>query len=128
MDDHFCEKLDLNKIAGAANFSKFHFFRLFKEIYGQTPLSYLTSKRIDESKKLLSGGLTVIEVAQRVGFESSTSYAAVFKRHTRITPSQFRLAKTREALQKSERPLVFVPNCFAESRGWVENSNIQEPA
>jgi len=127
MDDHFCEKLDLVKIAETANFSKYHFFRLFKEIYGLTPLNYLTSKRIEESKKLLSGSLTIIEVAHQVGFDSPTSFSAVFKKHTRITPSHFKYTMTQEALQKGANPFLFVPGCFAQSRGWLKNSNIEEP-
>lgn len=127
MDNHFCEKLDLVKIAKTANFSKYHFFRLFKEIYGLTPLDYLTSKRIEASKKLLSGNLSIIEVAHRVGFDSPTSFSALFKKHTRITPSQFKHTATQEAVQKSANPLSFVPGCFAQSRGWLENSNIKEP-
>lgn len=127
MDSHFCEKLDLVKIAEAANFSKYHFFRLFREIYGMTPLDYLTAKRIDESKKLLSDNLTIIEVAHQVGFDSPTSFSAVFKKYTRITPSQFKYTMTQEALRKSTNPLSFIPNCFAQNRGWLENSNIKEP-
>ena len=127
MDKHFCEKLDLVKMAEAANFSKYHFFRLFKKIYGQTPLHYLTSKRIEESKKLLSGNLTIVEVAHRVGFDSPTSFSAVFKKYSHITPSHFKHTMTQEALQKSANPFLFIPNCFAQSRGWLENSNIKEP-
>jgi AraC-like DNA-binding protein len=127
IDNHFCEKLDLGKIAGSANFSKYHFFRLFKEIYGLTPLHYLTSKRIEASKKLLSAGLTIIEAAHQIGFDSPTSFAAVFKKHTRITPSQFKHTSAQEALQKSANPFLFIPGCFAQSRGWLENSNIKEP-
>lgn len=118
IDNHFCEKLDLVTIAESANFSKYHFFRLFKEIYGVTPLNYLTSKRIEESKKLLSQNFTVVEVAHQVGFDSPTAFSAVFKKHTRLSPSQFKNAAMQEAVQKSANPLLFIPNCFAQSRGW----------
>lgn len=127
IDSHFCEKLDLVKIAEKASFSKYHFFRLFKEIYGQTPLDYLTAKRIDESKKLLSANLTIVEVANAVGFDSPRSFSAVFKKHTRITPTHFKHTARQEALQKSESPFSFVPGCFAQSKGWLKNSNIEEP-
>ena len=51
MDDHFAEKLDLSVIADSASFSKYHFFRLFRDIYGITPLNYLTALRIEKIKK-----------------------------------------------------------------------------
>jgi len=127
IDKNFCRKLDLAAIARAANYSRYHFFRLFKEIYGVTPLHYITSLRIEKSKMLLAQDLTILEVAHLIGFDSPTSFSAVFKRYTHISPSQFKLQVKYETSQKKETPLLFIPNCFAQSRGWLKNSNIEEP-
>jgi AraC-like DNA-binding protein len=120
IDKSFCEKLDLAAIARSANYSKYHFFRLFKEMYGVTPLHYTTSLRIEKSKMLLAQDLTILEVANLIGFDSPTSFSAVFKKYTHINPSQFKHHLKCETLQKKETPLLFIPNCFAQSRGWLK--------
>ncbi|PZR36256.1 MAG: AraC family transcriptional regulator, partial [Azospira oryzae] len=53
IDQHYAEHIDLNNIADQASFSKFHFIRLFKTIYGKTPHHYLTQVRIDQAQLLL---------------------------------------------------------------------------
>lgn len=59
IDANFAEPIDLNKIADEACFSKFHFVRLFKSIYGRTPHQYLTHVRIEKAKEYLDHGQTV---------------------------------------------------------------------
>jgi AraC-like DNA-binding protein len=120
IDDNFTEKLDLSTIADSASFSKYHFFRLFKDIYGVSPLTYLTALRIERSKSLLAKNLTILEIANLIGFESPTSFSAVFKKITKVKPSDYRLQVTRQQLQKKKTPLAFVPGCFAHNRGWLK--------
>src|SRR5215207_3449311 len=82
MDKHFDESIDLDNISGEACFSKFHFIRLFKAIYGKTPHQYLTQVRINAAIRLLKGGRSVTETAYSVGFDSITSFTSLFKKHT----------------------------------------------
>lgn len=118
IDRNYASNIDLDNISGQAYFSKFHFIRLFKSIYGVTPKNYLIRIRIDKAKHYLSGGYPVNETGELVGMESPTSFAGVFKKVTGLTPSEFQKWETirRKSIQQS--PLNFVPNCFAESHGW----------
>ena len=50
IDEHYAERLDLDNISDEACFSKFHFIRLFRNIYGKTPHQYLTTVRIEKPK------------------------------------------------------------------------------
>ena len=59
IDANFASDIDLDKIADEACFSKFHFVRLFKSIYGRTPHQYLTDVRIEQAKEYLADGQTV---------------------------------------------------------------------
>lgn len=71
IDDNFQEAIDLDKIAGQACLSRFHFHRLFTKVYKITPHQYLTQKRINKAKDLLhKDKLTITEVCNEVGFES----------------------------------------------------------
>jgi AraC-like DNA-binding protein len=119
IDQHFPDKIDLNNIAGEAIFSKFHFVRLFKSVYGKTPHQYLISVRIEHSKKLLQGNATIAETCDAIGFESVTSFTSLFKKLVGVPPSVYResFAQRQEAITR--QPLQFVPNCFAAMKGWT---------
>lgn len=118
IDKHYAERIDLLNIADEAYFSKFHFIRLFKDVYGKTPHNYLTQVRIDKAQVLLSKKVPVSEVSSTVGFDSSTSFAAIFKKHIGISPSIYQRRQLLKQAMHSDKPLVAVPNCFAETFGW----------
>jgi AraC-like DNA-binding protein len=120
IDNHFAEKIDLNNIADEAYFSKFHFIRLFKKIYGKSPHQYLTWVRIEKAKELLQKGESVTDVCFRVGFESVSSFTALFKRLARHTPAFYKRDMELRQLQIKTAPLQFIPNCFAERQGWTK--------
>ena len=126
IDAHFQEKLDLNLISDEAYFSKYHFLRLFKKIYGKTPYQYLMAVRIDKAKQLLQKNLPVSEVCFMVGHESLTSFTGLFKRRTGMSPSAFQKKEMERQKDQDKTPLKYIPNCFAESRGWTEKSNFEE--
>jgi len=126
IDSHFAEKIDLGNIADEAYFSKFHFIRLFKKIYGKTPHQYLTTVRISEAKKLLSEGLPVSETCEAVGFESFSSFTGLFKRSAGQTPSAYQAEQLALRARIKAQPLSFIPNCFAEAKGWTKKSVAQK--
>ena len=126
IDNHFSEKIDLNNIADEAYFSKFHFIRLFKKIYGKAPHQYLTRVRIEKAKQLLQKGTSVTEVCFTVGFESLSSFTGLFKRYLHLTPSQYQQYVQQRQQQIEKEPLQFIPNCFAEQKGWTQKSNFEE--
>jgi AraC-like DNA-binding protein len=89
IDENCCEDIDLETISDFSFLSKFHFIRLFKRCYGRTPHQYLTEKRIQMAKQLLQSNYSVTETCYQVGFDSTTSFAAVFKKYTGSSPSTF---------------------------------------
>ncbi len=91
IDKHFSEDINLDKIAGKAMVSKFHFIRVFKKYYGRTPNQYLQEVRIEIAKKILLKGKGIDEVCNEVGFKSKTSFISLFKKITGATP--FSLSK-----------------------------------
>ena len=97
IDNHYPDPIELKDIAGKAFFSKFHFIRLFKTIYGQTPYQHLKMVRISNAKQLLQSGMTVTEVCYAVGFTSTSSFTAFFKQIAGITPSAFQKNKQQPA-------------------------------
>lgn len=89
IDENFSENIDLDTISDFSFISKFHFIRLFRQCYGKTPHQYLTEKRIQLAKQLLQSNCSVAETCYKVGFDSTTSFAAIFKRYVGSSPSTF---------------------------------------
>ncbi len=126
IDEHFGDNIDLDNIADEASFSKFHFTRLFKIIYNRTPHQYLTIVRIEKAKMLLKKTVPVSEVCYGVGFDSISSFTGLFKRTVDITPSAYQQQQATLKAYIARTPLKYIPNCFAENKGWTKNSNFQE--
>jgi AraC-like DNA-binding protein len=102
IDKHFSKDINLDEIANTAFFSKFHFIRLFKSIYDQTPHQYLTSVRLRKAKKYLQAGKTIADTCTLVGFKSVTSFTGLFKRATGSTPGAFATSQRRSLIQAKE--------------------------
>lgn len=126
IDAQYSEAIDLDNIADEAFFSKFHFIRLFKNIYRKTPHQYLTGVRIENAKILLQQNLSVTETCFAVGFDSLSYFTGLFKRYTELPPSEYQKQFNKRKEQIKKVPLRFIPNCFAERSGWTEKSNFQE--
>jgi len=126
MDSHYHEAINLHAISDQAYFSRYHFIRLFSKIYGKTPHQYLTAVRIEQAKLLLQTDLPVQQVCFAVGFDSIGSFSSLFKRQVGANPAQYRTAQLSRKAEIAKAPLKFIPNCFAESNGWVQNSNFEE--
>jgi len=120
IDKAYASNLDLSSIAGEACFSKFHFSRLFKVIYGKTPHQYLTDVRINRAKELLAAEATVAGACFSVGFDSISSFTGLFRRRVGLTPAAFQRAAHAKRREMISQPLTFVPNCFVEKRWWNE--------
>jgi len=121
IDSNYADKIDLTNISDEAYFSKFHFIRLFKKIYGKTPHQYLTSVRIAKATELLRADRPVSEVCFAVGFESLSSFGSLFKRVVGVAPTAFLEAQQQQRAQILAHPFRFVPGCFAYQNGWGEN-------
>jgi len=126
IDEHFAEPIDLDVICNTAFFSKFHFIRLFKKTYGNTPHQYLTAIRMERAKELLSGGINVSRACNEVGFDSITSFTGLFKRRVGVSPMIFQKQEQERKKETENAPLKFVPFCFADSKGWIQKSNFEE--
>ena len=96
MHAHMHRDLALEEIASAAHLSPFHFARLFKKLTGATPHAYLASLRAARAQSLLAAtDLSVTEVAERVGYSSSSHFSKAFRQATGLSPRAFRNALVR---------------------------------
>ena len=97
MDRDFAEPLDVPALAREALMSPGHFSRSFRAAFGETPYSYLMTRRIERAKALLRrGDRTVTEVCFAVGCTSLGSFSSRFTELVGETPSAYR-ARSHEA-------------------------------
>jgi transcriptional regulator GlxA family with amidase domain len=91
MDREYAQPLDVPALARDALMSTGHFARSFREAYGESPYSYLMTRRIERAKTLLRrGDLSVTEVCVEVGCTSLGSFSVRFKELVGVSPSTYR--------------------------------------
>ena len=91
IDIHFKEALTLEQLADEAHMNKFYLSHAFKKEYGVSPINYMTSRRIEESKYLLAEtDLSLSQIAQLLGFSSLSYFSQVFRRTQEISPMEYR--------------------------------------
>ena len=114
IDRNYRAALDLDGLARVAGVSKYHFARSFEATYGETPIRYLTRRRIERAQDLLrSANLTVTEVCMLVGFSSLGSFCTRF---TRLVGESPRAYRDRWAATGAPR----VPGCYLFMRGALD--------
>jgi AraC-like DNA-binding protein len=106
MDREYARPLDVAALARVALMSPGHFSRQFRATYGETPYSYLMTRRIERAKLLLRrGDLSVTEVCLEVGCTSLGSFSARFTKLVGETPTAYR--------ERDHSGLASVPGCIA---------------
>ncbi|TQM33232.1 helix-turn-helix transcriptional regulator [Nocardia bhagyanarayanae] len=107
IDREYAQPLDVEKLARDAHMSAGHLSRQFKLAYGESPYSYLMTRRIERAMALLRrGDLSVTEVCFAVGCSSLGTFSTRFTELVGVPPSVYR----REAAQTTEG----IPSCVAK--------------
>jgi AraC family transcriptional regulator len=91
IENNISENLNLEEIAEIANFSKFHFHRIFGAMIGETLNAFVKRIRMERSASLLVGtAYSITEIGEQVGFNSQAAFARAFKDYYKISASEFR--------------------------------------
>ena len=115
IDRHYAEPIDLDALARVAGVSKYHFVRTFEATYGESPIRYLTRRRIERAQDLLRhANLTVTEICMLVGFASLGSFSSRFTRMVGESPTAYRD-------RWASRGAPHVPGCWLFMRGVLDH-------
>ncbi len=91
LESNYMEPISVAAAAEVLHLSESHFMRLFKQVTGQSFVSYLNHFRIDKAEHLLSTtDLSVAEVSQAVGFCDQSYFGLVFRSLVQMTPLQYK--------------------------------------
>lgn len=83
------EEFSIDMLAGQMNMSRSSFYRKIKALTDMTPVDYLKMRRIEQAACLLKQGYRIIEVAEQVGFTSSSYFAKCFKARFGVLPKDY---------------------------------------
>lgn len=106
IDRDYAEPLDVPAMARAALMSPAHFSRKFRAAYGETPYTYLMTRRIERAKAMLREGRSVTDTCFAVGCTSLGSFSSRFTEIVGETPSRYRA--------RDHRDLEVVPACVSK--------------
>ncbi len=105
MDREYAQPLDVEALARGVNMSAGHLSRQFKSAYGESPYSYLMTRRIERAMALLRRGeMSVTEVCFAVGCSSLGTFSTRFTELVGVPPSTYRREAADEAAGMGHRP------------------------
>lgn len=103
IDRDYAQPLNVPSLAREVHMSAGHLSRQFKEAYGESPYSYLMTRRIERAMTLLRrGDLSVTDICYEVGFSSLGTFSTRFSELVGMSPSAYR----RDAERLSIPPCV----------------------
>lgn len=108
IDREYARPLDVPTMAARALMSPAHFSRQFRAAYGETPYSYLMTRRIERAMALLRAGVSVTDACMAVGCTSLGSFSARFTEVVGETPTAYR--------SREHRAVAAMPPCLAKVR------------
>ena len=97
LNSHFYESPSLSEVAKEANYHPNYFSEMFAAYFGQNFSSKLNDLKTDYAKVLLKSGFSVTETCFRSGFRSQSSFLAVFKEKTGVSPKKYKELNTEKA-------------------------------
>src|SRR5262245_37292916 len=90
IDREYARPLDVPTMARNAFIAPAQLYRQFRAAYGETPYSYLMTRRIERAMALLRGGMSVTDACMTVGCTSLGSFSSRFTELVGETPSAYR--------------------------------------
>jgi len=120
-DARYFEPLDVGDLARAAGLSRAHFSREFRRAFGESPHSYLLTRRLERAAALLrTTDHSVAEICFAVGLQSVGSFTSSFTRSYGRSPTAYRTAFPPAA------QYALVPACVLRANGRPQHRTFRE--
>src|SRR5215471_8208125 len=108
------EPLSISAVARASSLTRFHFIRIFKALFGETPHQYRLRAQVEKAKHLLIlSDSSITDICMAVGFSSHGSFSALFRRRVGMSPSEFQRRYRPASRCEPQLPASLVPGCLS---------------
>lgn len=105
IDSHFKENLCLDELAAVAHINKYYLSHAFQKQFGTSPISYLISRRIQESRYLLTDtDHSLSQIAHILGFSSLSYFSQSFRRLEGVSPMEYRRHYRQQGQEHEGKP------------------------
>ena len=96
IQNHFKENITLDTLSELVFLNKYYLVHAFKKYNHISPINYQLKLRIQEAEQLLkTTNLVIADVSSSLGFSSQSYFSQIFKKHTGLTPNQYRKKNTK---------------------------------
>jgi len=120
-DARYTEQIGVDEMAAAAGLSRAHFSREFKRAFGESPRSYLLTRRLERAAALLRNtDRSVADICLSVGLQGVGSFTSSFKRHFSMTPTAYNGAAPPASAH------AVVPACVVRAYGRPQRRTFRE--
>ena len=108
------ENLSIPRVAREIGMSPYHFIRLYKAVFGETPKQCQLQARLEKAKHLLIlTDFSITDVCMEAGFSSLGTFTYVFTRRVGVPPTIYRQNVRSIMNRRNEIPAQLVPGCFS---------------
>jgi AraC-like DNA-binding protein len=106
------------EVATELGMSQYHFIRLFKAVFGETPKQLQLRAKMERAKHLLMmTESSVTDICMEVGFSSLGTFSTVFTRRVGVPPSAYREMAQSMVVRPGEIPMQLIPGCLTLMAG-----------
>jgi AraC-like DNA-binding protein len=106
--------LSIPRVAREIGMSPYHFIRLYKAVFGETPKQCQLQARLEKAKHLLIlTDFSITDVCMEAGFSSLGTFTYVFTRRVGVPPTIYRQNVRSIMNRRNEIPAQLVPGCFS---------------
>lgn len=108
------DRRSIRQVARETGMSLFHFIRLFKAVFGETPKQCQLGARLEQAKHLLmTTEFSVTDISMDAGFASLGTFSHVFARRIGMPPTAYRYKMRSMIRVPGQTPAELIPGCFS---------------
>ena len=116
LQEHFSDSFSLTEVAKYSCMSQYHFSRVFTNVFGESPNTFVARLRIEKAKKMLiTEKFSIGEICESVGYFSIGSFSSLFRKKVGMSPTQYRRKLWSLSSEPLSYPMQSIPLCYAQN-------------
>ena len=114
IEENISEELKLEKLAEVANFSPYHFHRIFKSIVGEPLYQYIKRVSLEKAATLMQSSPTrsIVDIALDCGFSNQASFSRAFKKYFKMTATDWKIYISKNGIAHSKNSKEDIFKCL----------------